>query len=143
MHRPWSIRLPEPVSDRMLDGIETRPIQKWWRQGAIALAAVIAVLSLLPREYSVSSGLGEKVEHIAAYALLTFLAVSGWKGRISPWVMGLIVVGYGGLLEILQIIAPGRDSSWLDIVANCFGVILGIGIVGLMRMATHGDRAAK
>ncbi len=127
----------------MHDGIETRPIQKWWRQGAVALAIVFAVLSLLPREYAVSSGLGDKVEHIAAYALLTFLAVPGWKERTSPWVIGLIIIGYGGLLEILQSIAPGRDSSWLEIVANCLGVILGIGIVGLMRMATRAKAHSK
>ncbi len=107
------------------------------------MAIGFAVLSLLPREYAISSGLGDKVEHIAAYGLLTVLAVPGWKERASPWVIGLIIIGYGGLLEILQTIAPGRDSSWLDLVANCLGVILGIGIVGLMRMATRGDRAAK
>ncbi len=87
------------------------------------LAAVIAVLTLT-QLLGPQSGVpgSDKAHHLLAFAALAFpLAVA--RPRLAPWVV-LGVVGYGGLIEIIQPYA-GRQAEWGDLVADTGGAILG------------------
>jgi VanZ family protein len=93
----------------------------------ILVILTIGILSLLPPE----SGFElkkDKLGHFLAYLALSVNAmyfVVGWRHLV---ITVILVLGYGGVLEILQGFVPGRDSSILDMVANSYGAFVGIGI---------------
>ncbi|MFN3535113.1 MAG: VanZ family protein [Desulfatiglandales bacterium] len=67
----------------------------------------------------------DKVEHLMAYAVLSFLLMrTGWKG------MGLILsigisFAFGTGLEILQYYHPPREASIGDVLSNGLGSAIG------------------
>ena len=87
------------------------------------LAAVIAVLTLaqLPVHQNGVPG-SDKLHHLLAFAALAF-PLSAARPRLAPWVV-LGVVGYGGLIEIIQPYT-GRQAEWGDLVADAGGALLG------------------
>ncbi len=95
----------------------------------ISLAAVvitIGILSLLPPE----SGFElkkDKLGHFLAYATLAANALHFSKDRRSLLTILFSVICYGGLLELLQQVIPGREPSGLDLLANTSGAIIGTG----------------
>ncbi|MEO9970914.1 MAG: VanZ family protein [Hyphomonadaceae bacterium] len=102
--------------------------------GACACALVIAFLSLLPGDDLPSQNLNDKLNHFIAYGVLMGLAVLGRGARSLLWT-GLLVAGYGLLLEGLQGVMPfGRSASLLDAIANTGGVLIGT-LAGLCAQA--------
>jgi VanZ family protein len=83
----------------------------------------IGVLSLLPQEALPDTGVSDKLEHLAAYAILCLVGQYAFDGRVRRLAIGLIL--YGVLLEGLQSLVPGRYPSPADIVANSLGVGIG------------------
>ena len=68
------------------------------RLGFWIVLAAITVLSLLPLQFAVQSGVSDKIEHFVAYAALTAAGRIGyrdrpapgpWPCRLSPLVSGL------------------------------------------------------
>lgn len=96
--------------------------------------ALIAVLSLLPAWIfppSVTSVAGlDKVVHAVLYgvlgALLYWTATASRKDA-NPTLWWLGAMGYGVLMEVLQLILSGasRGFSWGDVLANAVGVAVG------------------
>ena len=89
----------------------------------VGLAAIIAVLTLMPLPVSGPTG-SDKVYHILAFASLA-LPLPFAKPRWTLWVI-LSVIAYGGTIEVLQ---PyfGRHAEWADLLADGLGAILGAG----------------
>ena len=89
----------------------------------VGLAAIIAVLTLMPLPVSGPTG-SDKVYHILAFACLA-LPLPFAKPRWTLWVI-LSVIAYGGTIEVLQ---PyfGRHAEWADLLADGLGAILGAG----------------
>ncbi|PKB19532.1 hypothetical protein B0I00_1768 [Novosphingobium kunmingense] len=68
--------------------------------------------------------LGDKWEHMIAFATLTFVAVLAWPRR-SVWRIAVLLAGFGALIELLQAYpAIHRDSDWRDFVADCVAIAL-------------------
>lgn len=83
------------------------------------------------------SGMSDKLMHVMAYFVLTFLvwfAVGPYEkvrwNRLKHWLVVLAVLGYGTLDEILQG-RVGRSADIHDFAANCFGVILALGVLSI------------
>ena len=99
-----------------------------WRR-AVRLAgwfcvALLAVLSLLPAEEMVRTGIGGRIEHVLAYAgtaLLLGLARRG-SGRLAA-----CLAAYAATLELLQHFSPGRSPALSDWMASSAGVLAGVG----------------
>jgi len=73
---------------------------------------------------------GDKVAHLVAYALLSFLVMYALNRNLEKknwiWIM-LACIIYGIILECLQyVFFTGRHFEILDIIANIIGCILGI-----------------
>ncbi len=73
----------------------------------------------------------DKIVHFLEYFLLAFLTafalVRGTK-RSRQWQMQMAIIFpvlYGILLEVIQLVVPGREMSFLDIGANVAGVLAG------------------
>jgi VanZ family protein len=90
----------------------------------------LAVLSLLPAEEMMRSGLPTQLEHVAAYAGSAAIAVLGYGARMSvARIVGCFWL-YSGLLEYLQQFSPGRHSDIEDVAASALGGLLGgLGVI--------------
>jgi len=87
--------------------------------------ALLAVLSLLPAQEMVRTGLPGQVEHFVAYAGSTAIAMAGY----GPRGRGVVIVGcfwvYAAVLEYLQHFSPGRHPSLGDFEASALGALSG------------------
>jgi VanZ family protein len=91
---------------------------------------LIAYLSLVPEELEVRTGISGKLEHVAAYLGTSALLALSYPRK--PWLIVLGLAAYGGLLEVLQSLSPGRTPSILDASASWSGAILGVVAVGFL-----------
>ncbi len=78
---------------------------------------------------SLGSSFDDKIYHVLAYSGLAFLWVTLFKnnkGRFSLITILLCLILFGAILEILQNqLNPNRTYDNLDLIANCFGILLG------------------
>ena len=113
------------------------PAAAWW-VSAITVGVLITVVSLLPPRGTPGpqiADLGEVVAtigHIVGYLLLGGLIVFAQR-HPQPWLVWIVVSGYGSLIEIAQGIFGLRSFQWSDMVANSLGAAVGIGIAVLVR----------
>jgi VanZ family protein len=92
----------------------------------------LAVLSLAPGEALPDTGVSDKLEHFAAYGVLSLMGMYAYPDKSRLWwvITGLVL--YGISLETLQILVPSRFFSIGDIIANTLGVLSGYGLIFLM-----------
>ena len=114
--------------------LQLRRRRQWIALSLVLLAAVL-VGSLQPNPGPpVPSGF-DKVEHLAAYILLS-LWFTGLVARGRYWVVASGLLALGLLIEVLQWrMNLGRSAETLDMLANTLGV--GVGIT-LALLATGG-----
>jgi len=92
---------------------------------------IIFWLSLTPSPPQLPGILGwDKLLHAGAYGLLALLIAQFLICFLANpanawWQAGLAAVGFGALLEILQLLAQtGRTAEWWDLFADVVGVFL-------------------
>lgn len=72
------------------------------------------------------AGPWDKVEHAVGLYVLTVLALAAFPGA-ARWKIALGLVGYGGLVEVLQAIpALNRTADLGDLAADMLGVALAL-----------------
>jgi VanZ family protein len=87
---------------------------------------LLAVLSLLPAEDVVRTGLSGRLEHFIAYAGSATVSMGGYGDRYGRMgVIGFYWV-YAGILEYLQQFSPGRHVSIWDFAASALGAVCGV-----------------
>lgn len=117
MHQKWT--LPD------MGVLQTH---KWTLAfGACALA--VLTLSLMPAPPPALGTGWDKSNHLLAFATLTWLALHAFPQRLRSLLLGLLA--YGALIEILQSFTPTRSAEWLDLLADCVGILLGWGAARL------------
>ena len=86
---------------------------------------LLAVLSLLPAQQMVRSGLPGRLEHFVAYAGSAAIAMAGYGASRG----GMQIIGgfwvYAGVLEYLQHFSAGRHPSIADFAASALGALCG------------------
>ena len=95
---------------------------------------LLAILSLLPDQQMVRTGLPGRVEHFVAYAGSAAIAVAGYGATRG----GMQIIGgfwvYAAVLEYLQHFSPGRHPAIGDFAASALGALCGgLGITFLRR----------
>jgi VanZ family protein len=85
--------------------------------------ALVGVLSVLPSAALPPVSIGDKVEHVVAYAMLALLGCALFERRQATVILGL--AAYGAALEWLQIFSPGRSPEIADGVADLIGACVG------------------
>lgn len=108
-----------------------RPL-RWWRLwlalGCLLLAAVLAG-SLAPHpERLLPVRIWDKAQHAGAYLVLAVWFGCIYRRRYHALV-GLGLVAFGVLIEILQGESGYRDFSFADMLADAIGVAIGVMIV--------------
>jgi VanZ family protein len=86
---------------------------------------LLAVLSLLPAQEMVRTGLPGQFEHFIAYVGSAAIAMVGYGlSRGGMWIIGRFWA-YAGVLEYLQHFSPGRHPPLEDFAASALGALCG------------------
>ena len=109
-------------------------IRRLLRIAFYGASALVAVLSLVPGTTLPPTSVGDKVEHVIAYAVLGLLGAASSERGVVRVILGLAV--FGTTIELLQIFSPGRSPDPLDAVADIVGAGLGCGLAILLRHMT-------
>jgi VanZ family protein len=104
----------------------TRPQTRPWRWALLLLAALVAVLALLPAPPRQMDLGWDKLNHLAAFGALGLCAVFGWRSSRAAR-LGVLVglLAFGGTIELLQLQVPNRSGEWADLGADAIGIGLG------------------
>lgn len=86
----------------------------------------VAIFSLIPSQALPPLAIGDKAEHLLAYVALSWTGVLAARGRRVELRTGLLLVVLGCVLEVLQMLVPGRSADLRDVAADALGVLLGI-----------------
>ena len=107
--------------------------QGWLRLVFWLALAVTLVMALLPNPPALPMQAADKVQHIAAFAALTFLAALGFPDRR----LGVIFVAMAALgfaIEVLQMIPTlHRDAQASDWLADCAATAATLLLCGVLR----------
>lgn len=88
------------------------------------------LLAVMPGNYAPETGFSDNLNHIAAFFVLSLLALPVYPGRYTMTVLWLVF--YGILIEAIQIWIPGRSCSVLDLAADICGITAGIFLSALI-----------
>ncbi|GFZ87181.1 hypothetical protein GCM10011497_15150 [Elstera cyanobacteriorum] len=90
---------------------------------ALGLAGFMLYGSLAPELAPPGEYGFDKLLHAGAYGTLAGLGLLGTRTRGAAIAVVLLVIAYGGSIEILQSFIPERSGSWGDFTANSLGAI--------------------
>jgi VanZ family protein len=101
-----------------------------WLWAAAFLMVIVGSLlpaDSLPIRALSHFGVGDKLQHFAAYAVLAFLPTlhERWPALAAALAA---VVGTGVLLEFAQNYSPGRSFEFGDMVADTVGALCGLAL---------------
>ncbi len=100
----------------------------WWSLTILYMLLIFYLSSLQrPIKYELVPGM-DKILHLFECAILgCLLAVALKKSQMSAYFVIAWVIGsfYGVTDEIHQSFVPGRDASFVDIIADCLGSFIG------------------
>ena len=86
---------------------------------------LLAILSLLPAQQMVRTGLPGRLEHFVGYAGSAAIAMAGYGVSRG----GIQIIGgfwvYAGILEYLQHFSPGRHPTIEDFAVSALGALCG------------------
>ena len=111
----------------------------YWVPAVASMTAIFVVSSLHPETIEKASPLSisSAVAHLVEYAVLSILLsrlvlAHGRYSGASMWGIVLAVtVAYGFSDELHQSFVPGRVPSWVDILYNSFGAVIGVTVIDL------------
>lgn len=113
-----------------------------FRMGAFLLIAAVVFATLGPPRYRPHSPLGQDGEHALAFVLVG-LAV-GFAFPQRRLVVAAVSVVLIGLLEIMQLWAPGRHARLEDFLVDAMAACIGLAVaavVGRLAVRWSGSRA--
>ena len=109
-------------------------VRRLLRIAFYAAAALVAAVSLVPSTTLPPTSIGDKMEHVIAYAVLGLFGAASSERGIMRVILGL--AAFGLAIEVLQIFSPGRSPDPLDAVADIAGAGLGCSLAILLRHMT-------
>jgi hypothetical protein len=104
-------------------------------------------MAVLPHPPQLPGQPTDKLQHIAAFAVLTALACAAWPA--APRLRVLVALaGFGALIELVQAIpALNRSADWRDWLADTGAILvtLGVALVAslLLRRRASGETARR
>lgn len=97
----------------------------------ITLVIVYGV-AIMPAQQAPDLGAGDKVNHIAAFLVLTLLGRAAYRQR-SAWLLGVGLSLFGVLIELTQAIPIlQRDASFWDWAADSIAIVVALGVAFLI-----------
>jgi len=96
----------------------------WWALGWLLVAGV-TVGSLIPGTWLPTFSLRDKAVHAGTYCLL-MIWFSGLYRRERHWIIALLLIALGFLLDLAQAPSATRSFDLADVAANAGGILLGL-----------------
>ena len=97
-----------------------------WRVILVLLVVCIAVLALMPSPPPDAGTGWDKLNHFLAFGSLAFASTLGTsQSRAQRVWMLLALLGFGALIELLQMHVPGRSAEWADLLTDAIGIAIG------------------
>ena len=90
-----------------------------------ACVCLLALLSLVPAQEMVRTGIPGGFEHFLAYAGSSFVAIAAYGRRCRRMRILVLFCVYAGSLEVLQHFSPGRHPAIADFAASAAGTLSG------------------
>ncbi len=91
----------------------------------LLLGGVLAI-SIMPAEDAPVVFADDKLNHILAFFILSFMARILWS-RVGTVIMFSMLTVFGGAIELLQLaMGFGRDADWMDFAADVLAIALGM-----------------
>ena len=110
----------------------------WAFWAALALTFVMAALPHPPR---IPGDPVDKLQHMAAFTVLTALACAAWPA-MSRLRLAIILSAFGAWIEVVQAIpALHRDSDWRDWVADTAAILVTLAIAVVIERLMRGRQA--
>ncbi|HET9134079.1 MAG TPA: VanZ family protein [Gemmatimonadales bacterium] len=115
------------------------------------LAALVAVVVLAPFRFAwptasrfvVVAGEAwwlDAILNVVLFVPLGFVGARAVDRRGVRWVVVVGLLVFSATLETLQLLLPGRYSTWSDIVANTTGALVGVALARLVARRVGDDR---
>ena len=107
---------------------DNEPVSRWhlaWLTSAWVLVAAVVYLSLARLDIDIPAEGGDKVGHVAAYALLTIWFMQIYAALRPRVAIAAGLVALGIVLEFLQGYTGYRNFDYVDMMSNTIGVVLG------------------
>lgn len=101
---------------------------------------ILFIATSIPAQSVPSFGVGDKLEHFSAYCILAGLLhlalsiqdKSLFSKRYAALLTVAIIMIYGVLDELHQMLIPGRSAEFLDWAADGIGAICGVLIISFL-----------
>lgn len=104
-----------------------------WRVVFVVLVVVVAFFAVAPVPPKEITTGWDKLNHVSAFAVLTLVARFAFPtGRRAAWTVALALLAYGGLIEIVQLFVPGRESEWADLLGDTIGIGVGMALAAVV-----------
>ena len=94
------------------------------RMGAWLLVILVGVLSIVPAWARPETGVGHGFEHFAAFFVTGIAFGVGYSNRFLVAAFALVL--YSGVIEIVQLLVPGRHSRLSDFAIDAGAVAIGV-----------------
>lgn len=100
-------------------------INLFWRWSFWLLTLLTLWLSLIPvDQVPTVLSFWDKAQHAFGFAVLAFLGLLGYPGRIRSLMFGLALLGV--VIECAQWLTGWRFGDWQDWLADCVGCAFGL-----------------
>lgn len=90
--------------------------------------AAVTLLSLVPSDFLPPPvfSLWDKAQHAAGFLMLSVLGLLAYPRSIQS--LPLLLLAFGGAIELAQAATGWRHGEWLDLAADALGVVAGCGL---------------
>jgi VanZ family protein len=112
-----------------------------FRLAAYALAAAVSCATLGPPGLRPHSNLGQIGEHAFAFGLLGLAFALGYPRHRLP--AAVLTAVFCGVLELLQLLAPGRHARLEDFLVDALATLGGFAIVSIIDLAITSMRRSS
>ncbi|MBL8314343.1 MAG: VanZ family protein [Rubrivivax sp.] len=109
-------------------------LRRRWRWLLLLMLAITSWLAFMPAQPQPDAAPHlDKLEHVVAFAALSFVARLGGDSRSPALRVGLALLAYGLLIEVVQSWLPSRHADVLDLAADAAGIVLGLLLLSHLR----------
>jgi len=114
-----------------------------FRMALLVTSVVILYLATTRESLPGIDELNDKVNHIFAFVVLSFLTDYSFPSAGFRWPKILLLLGFGAGIEVIQYFLPYRESSVYDLLADGVGIFAYLMLIPVLRRFPAGRIHAK